>query len=76
MGLWYIMPFMPGLVLFMLGQYFQSPEPGRLLAQDHTIIVFISVVILLVLAIVWLLNLLGAARLQNRIDELDKLKAE
>jgi hypothetical protein len=74
--LWYIAPFLPGLVLIMLGRYFQVHVAGRPLAMDHMIIAFISIIMALVGAILWLLNLWGAARLQNRIDELDKLKAE
>ena len=74
--LWYLLPFQPGMALLMLGRYFQVHVPGRTLATDHLIIVFSSIVIALVFVIIMLLNLWGAARLQNRIHELDKLKAE
>ena len=73
---WYLLPPVPGLMLMMLGRYFQSHVASRSLAADHTIIIYSSIIMLLVLTIIWLLNLWGAARLQNRIHELDKMTAE
>jgi hypothetical protein len=74
--LWYLAPFVPGLALISLGRYFQNHVPGRPLAQDHAIIIFSGIIMVLVFFIILLLNLWGAARLQNRIHELDKLRAE
>ncbi|MBU6298922.1 MAG: hypothetical protein KGJ79_07465 [Alphaproteobacteria bacterium] len=74
--LWYILPFMPGIMLMMLGRWFQFHAAGRPLDLDHLIIVLCTVIVALVFGIVWLLNVLGAARLQRKIDDLDKLKSE
>jgi len=73
---WYLLPFVPGLVLMMLGRYFQIHLPGRPIAEDHLVIIFFSIIMALFFVIILLLNLWGAARLQNRIHELDKLRAE
>ena len=74
--LWYLLPFLPGMTLLMLGRYFQVHAPGRAIATDHMIIVFASIIMALVFVVILLLNLWGAARIQNRIHELDKLTAE
>ncbi|MDE2163201.1 MAG: hypothetical protein KGL56_10715 [Alphaproteobacteria bacterium] len=74
--LWYILPFIPGLTLMMLGRWFQFHVAGRPLGLDHLIIVLSTVIIALVFGIVWLLNVLGAARLQRKIEDLDKLQSE
>jgi hypothetical protein len=75
-GLWYLLPVLPGFVLMMLGRYTQFHAPGRTIATDHMIIIFTAVIVALVFVAVLLLNLWGAARLQNRIHELDRLRAE
>lgn len=74
--LWYIMPFVPGAALIVLGRYFQHHVSGRTPAMDHMIIVLIAIIMVLACVIIGLLNMWGAARLQNRIDELDKLRTE
>jgi len=74
--LWYLPPFLPGMALLMLGRYFQVHAPGRPIATDHLIIVFVSIIMALVFVAILLLNLWGAARLQNRIHELDEMRAE
>ncbi|MEI9997181.1 MAG: hypothetical protein WDM91_21475 [Rhizomicrobium sp.] len=74
--LWYLAPFVPGMALILLARYFQLHTPGRSLAVDHLIIVFGAMIMALVFVIILLLNLWVAARLQNRIHELDRLKAE
>ncbi|MGA9796024.1 MAG: hypothetical protein WBQ17_10880 [Rhizomicrobium sp.] len=73
---WYMAPFLPGIALIFLGRYFQSHVPGRTLAEDHLVILLGGIIAALIVAIVWLLNMWAAARLQNRIDELDRLRAE
>lgn len=74
--LWYLPPFLPGMVLMTLGRYFQLHAPGRTIAEDHVVILFASIVMALVFVIILVLNMWGAARLQNRIHELDRLRAE
>lgn len=71
---WYIAPVIPGVVMMILGRYFQFHAPGRTLAWDHQIVILCSAIVALTIAIVWLLNAWAAERLQRRIDELDKLR--
>lgn len=71
--LWYLLPFIPGMTLVMMGRWFQFHAPGRSLAWDHEIILLASAVVVLFFAIVWLINALAAMKLQRKIDELDKL---
>jgi hypothetical protein len=73
---WYIAPFVPGCVLILLGRYFQFHVPGIPLAEDHLRIVLGAIIAVLIVVVIGVLNMWGAARLQNRIDELDKLRAE
>ena len=71
---WYLAPFLPGLLLVLMGRYFQAPVPGRSAAWDHQIILMSGAVMALVFIIVWVLNAWGAERLQRRIDELEGLR--
>jgi hypothetical protein len=72
-GTWYLAPFVPGLVLFVLGRYFQFHAPGRTLPWDRQIILLCAVIAVLISGIIWLLNVWGAVRLQREIDHLDGL---
>jgi low affinity Fe/Cu permease len=72
--LWYILPAIPGMVLMMLGRWYQLHAPGRSLAWDHEVIALCAVVILLALGIIRLLQVLRVAKLQRKIDELEKLR--
>jgi drug/metabolite transporter (DMT)-like permease len=69
-GLWYMAPFAPGMVLVMLGRWFQSHAAHRPIAQDHLGILLASAFAILVFAAVWWLNQRGADRLQRQIDAL------
>jgi hypothetical protein len=73
---WYILPAVPGMTLMMMGRWYQFHVPGRPLDLDHLIIVLSIVIVALVLGMVRLIHVIGAARLQRRIDELDKLRSE
>jgi hypothetical protein len=73
-GTWYLAPFIPGCVLWVLGRYFQFHAPGRTLAWDRQIIILCALIVALILGIVWLLNAWGAERLQRTIDQLDDLR--
>lgn len=74
MGVWYLAPFAPGLVMITLGRWFQSHAAGRTVETDRMIIALCSVVVVLTLVAIWLLNRLAAHRLQKQIDELDTLR--
>ncbi|KQY35746.1 hypothetical protein ASD21_01240 [Caulobacter sp. Root1455] len=69
-GRWYMAPFAPGMVLLMMGRWFQSHVEGRSLAMDHLGILLASAFVVLVFGGVWWLNQLGAKRLQKQIDAL------
>ncbi|MEI9988876.1 MAG: hypothetical protein WDM86_02455 [Rhizomicrobium sp.] len=71
---WYILPTVPGMVLMLLGRWYQAHVPWRTLASDHEVIVLGAIIAALIVAIVWLVQVIGAARLQRKIDELDRLK--
>jgi hypothetical protein len=73
-GVWYLAPFIPGVLLLGLGRYFQAHAAGRTLARDHEIILLANAVVVLVFGAIWLLNSWGAERLQKRIGELDDLR--
>jgi hypothetical protein len=69
-GWWYLAPFLPGMVLVMMGRWFQSHVGGRSLAMDHLGILIASAVCALVFGGIWWLNLRGARKLQEEIDRL------
>jgi uncharacterized membrane protein YdbT with pleckstrin-like domain len=69
--LWYIAPFLPGMVLMMMGRWFQTHASWRSLAWDHEVIIMASVFAVLVLVGIWLLQIWAAKGLQRKIDELD-----
>ena len=69
-GWWYMAPFAPGIVLLMMGRWFQSHVAGRSLAMDHLGILLGSGFVVLVFGLIWGLNQWGARRLQKQIDAL------
>jgi len=71
---WYILPTVPGMLLMLLGRWYQVHVPWRTLGADHEVIVLGAIIAALIVAIVWLVQIIGAARLQRKIDELDRLK--
>ncbi len=74
--LWYIAPFLPGMVLMIMGRWFQTHASWRSLAWDHDIILMSSAVVVLVLVGIWWLQVWSAKRLQQKIDELDAAASE
>jgi hypothetical protein len=70
--LWYIAPFVPGAVLFTVGmarifeQTLGSRFPLWILAVDAVVLVGVS-------AVVWLLNLRAARKLQHKIDAVSRM---
>jgi hypothetical protein len=74
-AVWYLAPFIPGVLLIGLGRYFQFHVPGRTQAWDHQVIILASVIVVLISGAVWLLNAWAAERLQRKIDQLDNLRS-
>lgn len=73
-GVWYIAPTIPGMVMITLGRWFQHHAPGRTLEVDRTIIALCTIIVALALLVTWLIQRLGAHRLQKEIDDLDALR--
>ncbi|MFT3723679.1 MAG: hypothetical protein QM773_08850 [Hyphomonadaceae bacterium] len=70
--LWYILPVVPGIILWFIaiGIDMTARHPERaVMALSGT-----SIAVVLVFVIIILLNLLGAARLQRMIEDLDRHK--
>lgn len=70
--LWYILPVVPGIILWFIaiGIDMTTRHPERALVALSGA----AMVVVLVFVIIILLNLLGAARLQRMIDDLDRHK--
>ena len=70
--LWYILPVIPGIILWFIaiGIDGTARHPERAL----TALSGAAIVVVLVFVIIILMNLLGAARLQRMIDDLDRYK--
>ena len=64
-GRWYLAPFVPGLLVFMLGQAKASGMGGSL------VFLFVVALQLLVFGGVWILNRRAAAMLRGQIERLD-----
>ena len=71
---WYLAPVVPSFIVLSLGRWIQDHNPKVSLAEDHVRIIIGGVIAALLLAIVWLLNALGAARLDREIDKIDRLQ--
>jgi len=70
MAVWYLAPFVPGIVLIIAGRWLQSPLPHVPRGADHTIILLVSLIVALVFGVIWLLNQRRGDRIQRMIDEL------
>ena len=72
---WYLLPFVPGLAVFLLGSIMNqwAAHSGGL---GHFVIGFLSLpgITIAVYFVVWKLNRLSAQRLQAEIDELNALR--
>ncbi len=71
---WYLAPVVPSFIVLGLGRWIQDHNPKLSLEEDHVRIIIGGVIAALILAIVWLLNALGAARLDREIDKIDRLQ--
>jgi hypothetical protein len=69
-GVWYLAPVAPGVVLLIAGRWFQLHASHRPLALDHVIVVLVGMIAALVFVVIWLLNQRAADRLQRQIEEL------
>jgi len=69
-GLWYLGPLTPGLVLMMTGFWFWPPPRWQTQAQHHIGLAIMYAVMVLLWVGVWALNQWGARRLQKMIDQL------
>lgn len=69
-GLWGLAPIAPGMILIMLGRWFQSHVASRPIAEDHLRILLASGLVALMCGGFWWLNQRGADRLQKQIDQL------
>lgn len=70
---WYMLPLLPGLVVMMLAPLALSPEIGS--PGWFAVLAKVSIVPLL-FAAVWVLNRVGARKLQKEIDAIDALRSE
>ena len=73
-GLWYLLPFAPGMALMMLAPAFEH-GPGVFLTMRWRDIASMAF-IFAVFGGVWWLNMLAARKLQKAIDEIDALTGE
>jgi Flp pilus assembly protein TadB len=67
---WYLLPLMPGFLVFSIGKMLARPEitfGGVLLHFGLPMMLFIGI---------WLLNRSGARQLQQKIDALDRARAD
>jgi hypothetical protein len=69
-GVWYIAPCLPSMVMIMLGRWFQAHALHRSIEQDHLFILGGSAVAVVIVLAVWLLNRRAATRIQGQIDSL------
>ncbi|MBS0470458.1 MAG: hypothetical protein JSR60_05260 [Proteobacteria bacterium] len=71
---WYILPALPGVLLMIAGRWFQSHTPGRTIDRDHLFIIFGVFICALIVAGVRYVQVVGARKMQEQIDELDGLR--
>jgi hypothetical protein len=69
-GLWYIAPCIPGMVMILSGRWFQLHAPHRPEGLDHLFILVSAAIAAGVLLAIWLFNQRAAGRLQKQIDRL------
>lgn len=69
-ALWFIAPALPGMVLLVLGRWFQRHTTGLPIPLDHLIVVLVTTIVGLSLALSYLWNQRQADQLQRKIDEL------
>jgi hypothetical protein len=73
-GTWYLLPFVPGLLLWFVAMWMGRGPHAANPAAFAAGLVMTFVFCVAVFGLIWMLNLLGAARLQRMIDDLDRYK--
>ena len=76
---WYLLPFVPGMAVFLLGLFLRTMKMPNAPAHARHIIVFFSLTAAFVAAffvIIGLLNQWAARKLQRKIDALNSLEKE
>ncbi len=71
--LWYLMPFVPGFVLWITALWVSRPE-GPAGDRMAIALIFTAFWAVAVFAVLLVINLVGARRLQRQIDDLDAYK--
>jgi hypothetical protein len=71
-GSWYVLPFAPGLVLWFVAMWIGRVADGARPVQLAFSLGAVFLLVAAVFALIWLLNLLGAARLQRMIEDLSR----
>lgn len=69
---WYVLPFAPGLVLWFVAMWVGTPSSAQ--PKVAAVVIIAGLFCIAVCAAIILLNLLGAARLQRMIEDLDRYK--
>ncbi len=69
-AVWYLAPPIPGMILLLLGRWFQAPAPHRSATAHQLAILAVAAVVGLVFLAIWWLNQRVAHRLQRQIDQL------
>lgn len=70
---WYILPVVPGMIVMGVGVG-THPRPGMSLQHSLVGMAASWTVVGLVFVIIWLLNALGAAKLDREIDKIDRMQ--
>lgn len=71
---WYLLPFVPGLVLWFIAMWIGQGQDAARPGLFAVVLGLVFVLCMAVYLVILLLNLLGAARLQRMIDDLDRYK--
>lgn len=69
---WYLLPFVPGLILWFVAFWLGYGQASAKPAATAVVLGMMFILCILVFATILLLNLLGAARLQRMIEDLDR----
>ncbi len=72
--LWETAPMLPGLALIVLGRWFQDHAQDIPVKFDRQVIVLGTIIAVLTIVIAVLFNRIHVYRLQQQIDELDRLR--
>jgi hypothetical protein len=71
-AVWYLAPFVPGMLLMLAGRWLQRPLPHVPKGADHTIILLVGLIVALTFVLLWVMNQRRADQIQRRIDKLSQ----